>query len=240
MSALNRTLGTLVLAGTLGAVPLLALSETSPGWTEKATRAVVARVYYEGLPLDAAQSLPPVATRHLAAILNDPELDAYHSNAMLALGMSGHPGSYEILTDYPLVLEGEISRHSYQILVARKIAMGHLGRRDERAVQWLLDQLQRSSPNPAFSFRALQGARLARELRGQNASAVALSGSTRAREALIELQRKRKARGRSRVSLSEASLDAALEQLDRIRSEGPEQALASPFSSIGQEAKGAK
>ena len=161
-----------------------------------------------------------------------PELLPYHPNAMQALGMSGHPGSYEILSGYSIDLTGEVSRPTYQAMAARQIAMGHLGRRDSRAVLWLTKKLRDTNPDPEFTFRALKGARLARELRGQAAAAVALSGSERARNTLLQLRSERRARTtHTTTGLSIASLDAALEDLDRIREYGPERALALPFPS---------
>ena len=149
---------------------------------------------------------------------------------VLALGMTGHPGSYEILSGYSIDLTGEVSRPTYQAMVARQIAMGHLGRRDSRAVLWLTNKLRDTNPDPEFTFRALKGARLARELRGQAAAAVALSGSERARNTLLQLRSERRARTtRTATGLSIASLDAALEDLDQIREYEPERALALPF-----------
>ena len=89
-------------------------------WTPDATRAVITPVYYEGLPFEVAQKLPPAATAHLSAILEDPDLRPHHPNALLALGISGHPGSYEIISEYPLPREGELSRPAYHALVAQR------------------------------------------------------------------------------------------------------------------------
>ena len=210
-------------------------SRAADSWTMDATKAIVMRVYYEGLSVELAQTLPPVATTHLSAILGDPELLLDHPNAMLALGMSGHPGSYEVLRGYSLPLEGEVSRQSYRVMVARRIAMGHLGRRDPRAVIWLTEKLRDTDPDPGFSFRALKGARLARELRVLAAAAVALSGSEQARDVLHQLRNERRARtNHGATGLSVASLDAALQDLDRIRRYGPERAQAAPFSPATQ------
>ena len=228
----KRFLGCFLFAIFLLAAPASAPTpaRAADSWTMDATQAIVMRVYYEGLSLELAQTLPPAATPHLSAILRDPELLPYHPNAMLALGMTGHPGSYEILSGYSIDLTGEVSRPTYQAMVARHIAMGHLGRRDSRAVLWLTNILRDTNPGPEFTFRALKGARLARELRGQAAAAVALSGSERARNTLLQLRSERRARStRTATGLSIASLDAALEDLDRIREYGPERALALPF-----------
>ena len=237
MSEPTRVLSCLLLG-----IPLLVTTalvstpaSSADSWRLEATQAIVMRSYYEGLSLEVAQTLPPAATAHLAAILEDPELLLYHPNAMLALGMSGHPGSYEILMGHELVLAGEVSRQTYQAMVARQIAMGHLGRRDPRAVIWLIEKLRDTNPDLDFSFRALKGARLAREIRGQVAAAVALSGSDRAQNVLRQLRSERRARKiHTATDLSLASLDAALEDLDRIRQQGPERALASPFAAPTQ------
>ena len=181
MTSIARALGLVILGGLLATVPLAALAQVSENSTAEATEELVTRVYYEGLPFEAAGALPPEATAHLAEILEDPELARHHSNAILALGMSGHPGSYEALIAYPLVLEGEVSRQTYRKLVALQTAMGHLGRQDERAVTWLVERLVDPDPDPPFSFRALRGPRLARELLARAAAAASLTGSARAR-----------------------------------------------------------
>ena len=239
MTTLGRVLGFLILGGLVATAPWAALAQASENTVAEATEELITRLYYEGLPFEAAQALPPEATEHLAEILWDPELAPHHPNAILALGMSGHPGSYEALVAYPLPLQGEVSRQTYRALIALQTAMGHLGRQDERAVTWLIERLANPDPDPAFSFRALRGPRLARELRAQATAAIALSGSMRARDTLLELRAERQARSLSAVSLSPATLDKALEQLDRIRTEGPERVLTSPFSSSGR-AEGAR
>lgn len=236
MTTLVHTLGLVILGGLVATAPLAALAQVSENATAEATERLVNRVYYEGLSFEAAEALPPEATAHLAEILEDPAFAPHHSNAILALGISGHPGSYEALIAYPLVLEGEVSRQTYRSFVTLQTAMGHLGRQDERAVTWLVERLVDPNPDPPFSFRALRGPRLARELLARATAAASLTGSARARNVLIGLRDNPHARSRSGVSLSPASLDSALEQLDRIRADGPERALASPFSRAGRTA----
>ena len=148
---------------------------------------LVSAIYYEGFPYEEARALDLEQAGYLATLLDEPDRARDHANVMLALGMAGHPGSFEILSAYPPGVSGEVSRSTWRLLRARYQATGHLARFDARAEAWLAARARGVAPEAAFSFRALSGDRMRRERRIQALRSLPLAASDSARDALGEL-----------------------------------------------------
>ena len=195
----------------------------------RAAESLVRTDYYEGLPLREASRLSPLAATHLASLLDDPDEARWHPNILIALGMAGHPDSYEALLRHGIDHSGELNRNEYRALLARVAAFGHLASREPRALAWLEEAVRHPVAEPNVSLGAMRGERLARQLLARAVAALALSGSDSAAELLANLRAEGKVRAAGAIRLSPASLDAALAGLERVRVQGREKALASPF-----------
>ena len=57
----------------------------------------------------------------------------------MALGMSGHPDAFPLLAEYAgRPVSGEVDRPTFRTRTRLALAMGHLARKDPRALHWLL------------------------------------------------------------------------------------------------------
>ncbi|MCH2169517.1 hypothetical protein MK489_01935 [Myxococcota bacterium] len=195
---------------------------------------LIRATYYEGIPFDRARALSAEECDHLTELL-EADLPRHHENILIALGMAGHPGAYETLAAYGKGWTGELTRAQYQALMARMVGMGHLARRDSRALAWLLDAAAGAGPAPTVRFRVMAGERFERQRRARAVAALSLSGSDEAEVFLQGLLEGNARRSQSSTAPSSASLEAAIAQLRTLRKQGPDAALASPFDRVSSE-----
>ncbi len=176
---------------------------------------LVSAIYYEGFPYEEARALDLEQVGYLAVLLDDPVRARDHANVMLALGMAGHPGSFEILSADPPGVSGEVSRGTWRLLRARYQAMGHLARFDARAEAWLVARARGVAPETEISFRAFRGDRMRRERQLQALRSLPLAATDSAWDALGELAED------SDPSVAVAATEAR-GRIDRIRAVGAE------------------
>ncbi len=225
---LGRALG-VAFALLLAAYPARALDEDDGAPAEALVRAV----WFEGMPFERARAIGPAGVARLAALLSDPAERTVHANALIAIGIAGAPGAFEVLRDYAAVEpEGAVDGATYDARVALPLAFGHLARADDRALAALIERAVAPVAPPTWSYRSLRGARLAAALREAVATGLAVSGRSDAAAALAGLVAGTRAldardeRARSLAMDSEAGLVAhvaAMRALHaRVASEGPE------------------
>lgn len=142
---------------------------------------LVHRVYYEGIPYEETQDLDARAVARLGAMLRDPSEALYHANIVMALGMSGHRDAFALLAEYAeRPLSGEVDRATFRARIRLAQAMGHLARRDPRALHWLLQRAAQPATAPGWYFRQQRGDRLAVLMQEQLLTGLALSGAPEA------------------------------------------------------------
>jgi hypothetical protein len=159
---------------------LLILSVTLPAAAETslaphAAEALVRETWYEGLPLERAAQIDAAGAARLLAMLEDPSERAHHANILIALAACAPPGAYEAMAAWALLPRtGEVDRATFRAWQALPHALGQLAARDRRALQLLASQLE--AEPPAWHFRHLDSARIARLTRRGAASGLATSG----------------------------------------------------------------
>lgn len=213
----------------LAASPARALDEDGA----EAAEALVRAVWFEGMPFEQARAIGPAGFARLAALLSEPSERAVHANALIAIGIAGAPGAFEVLRAYAAVEpEGAVDGATYDARVALPLAFGHLARADDRALAALLERARAPASSPTWSYRSLRGARLAAALREATATGLAVSGRPEAAAALDGLVAGTRAldardeRARSVPTEPDAGLVAhvaAMRALHaRVASEGPQ------------------
>ena len=216
---MDRTIRRARRGRSLCALALGVLCAVAPAVAEEsaleAADRLVSALYYEGFPYEEARVLDLEQVGYLAALLDDPGRARDHANVMLALGMAGHPGSFEILSADPPGVSGEVSRGTWRLLRARYQAMGHLARFDARAEAWLVARARGVAPETEISFRAFRGDRMRRERQLQALRSLPLAATDSARDALGELAED------SDLSVAVAATEAQ-GRIDRIRAVGAE------------------
>jgi len=173
----------LVLGWILGFAAILPREAAAQTLTIAETEALVRAVHFEGLPEDEARRIGPAGAGRLIEILNDPAEGSAHANALMALGLCGQPGAFQAIRAWASApREGEIDRDTFRAWQALPYALGHVGRRDRRAVARLEALIDAKSPK--WTFRHHRGARLRRLARRAAATALAVSGLPEAGEVL--------------------------------------------------------
>jgi len=148
---------------------------------------LVRAVHFEGVPYERAAALTDAGVARLIELLEDPDERAVHARVIEALGMSGHPGSFERLEAFTeRGSSGAVDRAGFRARTALRLAMGYLAREDARAEGWLLRDAGRSTPAP-WHFRRMGPQAVRRHLREAALTGLALSGSPSARDALQEI-----------------------------------------------------
>lgn len=229
-----------VLAGAAAALLALAVSVLAaaepPTMSVAEAEAFVRARYYEGLPYERALDLPAAAVPALAAILEDPAEREHHANALLALGISARPGAYEALAAYAAAApRGAVDPAVFDARSMLSVAMGHLARSDERALDWLVARLGAEASDPGWSYAAMSAAELGALLREQAATGLAVSARPEAAALLRGLSRAdaRALDGPVSERMS-AHASRALSTLERIRSEGRSEAFGRPSAGEGR------
>lgn len=174
---------------------------------------LVRSIYYEAFPYEEARALDLEQVGYLASLLEEPARARDHANVILALGIAGHPGSFEIVSAHPGAVAGEVSRTTWRLLRARYTAMGHLARFDTRAEAWLVARARGEAPESEISFRAFRGDRMRRERQLQALRSLPLAATDSARDVLKELA------GDSDPSVAAAASEAR-GRIDQIRAVG--------------------
>ena len=183
-SGLVACLAAFLAAATATAPGVVTATAESVSWAEDLVR----QTYFEGLPSEAARDLDDAAVARLAEMLADPAEAPFHGNIAIALGYSGRPAAYTALTEFaasPVI--GEVDRATFRARTQVLLALGHLARRDGRALRWLLDAQTRPAEPPSWTFRHHRGASLRTLLDEQLLTALALSRSPAAARHIDEL-----------------------------------------------------
>jgi len=211
MPAIPRLAAATLLLASLGA-----LLPAGPARSEgDAVGELVGRVYYEGMPADAARSLDDDDGRRLAALLADPARAARHANAVTALGLCGCGPAFEALQRFDAAARpARIDRASYRAWLAVPVAMAHLASRDPRALDWLEAAAAGRHPAIDFSHRHHTAARLARIRRETAIDAIGLVATPAVDAVLVSLQRA------SRDAATARRLVRARKRCARIAREG--------------------
>ena len=186
--------------------------------------ALVREVYYDEFPYERAQALEDAGVTRLGEMLADPTEAQHHGNIVLALGLSGHPDAFAILSGHAAEdPAGEVDRATFRARTHLPLAMGHLARDDRRALQWLLRAARRPG-EPGWSFRHQSGPHLKTLLEEAALTGLGLSGAPGAAALLraeartaghdVAAERRRRHAGQ------------ALALRDRIEVQGPDAVLA--------------
>jgi hypothetical protein len=89
-------------------------------------RSFVTRIYPHGIPYLEAKSYGHEAVPELVKMLNDSEMEYYHANIILTLGMIGDTVSINHLKEFLASQEDEISPSSFTAVLALFQALGYL------------------------------------------------------------------------------------------------------------------
>lgn len=153
----------------------------------RAAEELVFAVYYEGLPHERARRLTPSGAEHLAEILRAGDHPAFHSNIVLALGISGHARTFETLEWYGRDEPGEVASGVYRARIAVPIAMGHLAVGDDRALAWLTGRARAGAKPPSWKKFGASSEHLVSTMRAQILNGLAVSGRSAAADILNEI-----------------------------------------------------
>jgi hypothetical protein len=168
-----------------------------------AAEALVRTHWFEGVPYEQARALDLEGVRRVIELLEDPAEAEYHSNAVMALGMSGSPEAFAALARFAArEPRGEVALSVYRARNALPFALGHLARSDRRALALLERQLAQRG-DPGWSYRHLSGERLRSVLERSAISALGLSGVPEA-EPLLEGAARRNPKLAERVERARA------------------------------------
>lgn len=196
-------------AALLAAATPAASAELDAAQTEELVRTL----WYEGLPFEEAAKIGPEGAAALVALLADPSESAVHANALLALGISGQPGAYEAIDAWARApRDGEVDRSVFRAWQTLPHALGHLARRDPRALDALAARLAPAAVS--WRFRHFDAARLREMERRGVASALGSSGLSLARALLAGARAAGGPGWRSHV-------DEALALQARVAAQGP-------------------
>jgi len=179
-----------LLAAALCSLAVLAASASAQARDPEGSRAdrIARAIYYEGLPYAEARELSDAEIARLMELLDDPAQLRDHPNILVALGMSGSPAAFEAIAGYALrTSSGELDRLAFRARRSIPHAMGQLARVDDRALAWLMRAASDAGGAPAQSFRQLDPERLARLMRREAITGLALSGRPAAARRLGEL-----------------------------------------------------
>ena len=137
----------LLLSVALPALGLAAPFASAADEAVDAAEALVRATWFEGLPFAEASEIGAAGAARLRELLADPASARSHANALLALGISAEPGAYAALARYGHARERSSAPASSEIRRAWRVlplAMGHLARRDPRALAWLVAERERA------------------------------------------------------------------------------------------------
>ncbi|MEZ4215376.1 MAG: hypothetical protein R3E88_02775 [Myxococcota bacterium] len=167
-----------------------------------AAEALVSQVWFEGLPVDRAETLGDAAGDFLAALLLDPTRSDRHANAVLALGACACGPAFTALADYDAAAAaatGELETARYRAWQQIPAAMGLLARGDDRALAWLETRAGRVAAPTRARHRHHDGARIARLRREAAVRGLGASGRARAESALARIEAEADAAGDARL-----------------------------------------
>jgi len=179
-----------VLAACLACAWLLAGAAVADSGLDAERALSLARAqWFEGIPDAEIAPLSADAVAALADLLADPDEAATHANAVDLLGRGGGPGAFEALADFAAdEPEGEVDGAVYRARLALPFALGYLARDDDRALA-LLAQAVASRSARGWHYRHIDGARMARLLRTNAVTGLALSGRDASAPILAEIAR---------------------------------------------------
>jgi hypothetical protein len=187
-----------------------------------AAEALARRTWYEGVPQDAAHALGEAGVERLIALLADPAEAVHHGQIIEVLGMTGHPKAYIAVAAAGTAVgpsERAVDRAERRLRVAILVALGHLARDDDRALDDLEAAVSRG-PGTATPGEPANDRALSNLLRRSAVSALALSGRPEARTALQRLAREAGAEPEF-VAHVRAALDEHARVADAVPHAGP-------------------
>lgn len=150
--------------------------------------ALVRETYFEGVPPDRAQALGAAGGERLAEMLADPDEAKHHKNIVVTLGLCGCGPAFETLVAFDAVVRsGDLELDAFLAWEQVPYAMGHLGRSDARAIDWLTATAGDTEARPTFSHGHRSADTLARQRRLAAIQGLGLTGTVRADDALSAL-----------------------------------------------------
>jgi len=207
-AALPRALSRGLACGLLFCLAVQSTASTdSP--EAQAAEDLVFTVYYEGFTEELAEQLTPAGARHLVDVLRAGDEPRFHSNIVLALGMSGCDQAFETLAWYGRDDAEPVESGVYRARIAVPVAMGYLARSDDRANAWLVRRAREGVHAPAWSLAGRPSAGLADTMRSQVMNGLAVSGRDDAAALLEQLA----------TDGADRAAGAALEWMQRVRAE---------------------
>src|SRR5262245_22553054 len=87
-------------------------------------RAFITRQYIHGVPYREARAFGPQAVPELVSMLEDQSLEPHWSNVVFTLGAIGHPSAVQPLQNFLKHQRGEVSRGTFQAMLAVPPALG--------------------------------------------------------------------------------------------------------------------
>jgi hypothetical protein len=199
------------------ALTLAAVTTAQANPSVEAAEALARNTFYEGVPAEDARALESAGIERLIEMLGDPDEAPHHAQILEVLGMTGRRGVYAAVSaaaaEEPT---GEVDRDERRKRVAVLVALGHLARRDDRALADLQAAAQAESaatPSPRHAARRGAYARLGSLMRRSAVSALANSGRAEAHATLRRLAAKA-----SDDPEFERHLRSAIRRLERERS----------------------
>ena len=147
------------LIGILGFASILAAEAGPQTLTVAETELLVRAVHFEGMPEEDGRRIGPEGAARLIEMLSDPAESSSYANILIALGLSGQPGTLDVIAEWAAIpSEGEIDRDGFRAWQALPYAIGHAAQSDDRAVAMLEAKLEEGAPS--WTFRHHRGARL--------------------------------------------------------------------------------
>ncbi len=148
--------------------------------------------WFEGIPDDHLDRLSRDAHRALADLLADPAEIEHHDTAIEILGRAGGNRAFALIQRYQeradAANDEEISADAHRARLAIPAALGHLARRDDRALRHLLREVERGDA-PRWRTKRISEERAAAVHREVCAIGLGLSGREEAAQALQRMRR---------------------------------------------------
>lgn len=159
----------------LGFASISAAESGTQTLTVAETELLVRAVHFEGMPEEDGRRVGPEGAARLIEMLGDPAESSSHANILIALGLSGQPGTLDVIADWATIpREGEIDRDEFRAWQALPYALSHAAQSDGRAVAMLEAKLEEDAPS--WTFRHHRGARLHDLTRRAAATALGMTG----------------------------------------------------------------
>ena len=149
--------------------------------------ALVRRQYFEGIPFAEAAAIGPAGTARLVELLGDPSEAQHHAAILEVLGISGQPGAFDAIETFAAdPPSGAVSGATWRAQLAIPIALGHLARRNPRALRRLIRASDARRPAD-WTYRSMNGAAVRVAVHRRVILGLGLSGAPQADAVLRRL-----------------------------------------------------